>query len=107
MSDRVLKKIKQAAQRDNKKRLDLRYLRSMAFLTKKGALKSNRDFSKWYAGKLYLADALWAGKHLEPRILEVLPAMKLRFPKEVVLINAPKAFLDAVDALKKKRDKWA
>lgn len=100
MNKKILDNIKKAAERDKRKRRDPRYLRAMAFLTKKGALKANRDFTKWYRGKLNVKDALWAGKHLEPRILEVLPAIALRLPKEVLLTDAPVTLLKAIAALK-------
>lgn len=104
MKNKILDKIKKAAEQDQKKRLDARFLRTMAFLTRKGALKANRNYDDWYEGKLFLKDAVWAGKNLEPRILEVLPAMALRLPKEIVLTDAPKIFLNALEALKTKKE---
>src|SRR5688572_24526243 len=74
----ILKKIKQAARRDRKKRLDPRYIRTMAFLTAKGFLFANRRFPQWPNLRLQIDDAIWAGKNVEPRILEVLPAAVLR-----------------------------
>ena len=100
MQNKILEKIKKAAELDKQKRLDARFLKTMAFLTRKGALKANRNYDEWYVGKLYFKDAVWAGKNLEPRILEVLPAMALRLPKEIVLKGAPKTFLKALEALK-------
>ncbi|MCB0393146.1 MAG: hypothetical protein KDD25_01225 [Bdellovibrionales bacterium] len=100
MNKNLLEKVKRAAERDKVKRRDPRFLRAMAFLTRKGILRANRDYQQWYFGKLHLKDALWAGKNLEPRILEVLPAIAVRLPKEVVYTDAPPAFLKAIEALK-------
>lgn len=100
MKDILVEKIKKAAKQDKIKRKDPRFLRTMAFLTKKGALKANRDYDRWYRGKLFLRDALWTGEHVEPRVLEVLPAMALRLPKEVIYTKAPDAFLMALEALR-------
>lgn len=80
----LIKKIHLAAQRDEKKRLDPRYNRVMAFFIKKGFLKANNAFGKNYVGKLRLEDTLWVGAHLEPRVLEVLPAAVARFPKAFI-----------------------
>lgn len=77
----IIEKIKKAAEKDARKRKDLRYKRAMAFLTKKGLLKANMDFEKYYVAKLQIADLIWAGKNVEPRILEVLPAAAVRLPK--------------------------
>lgn len=94
-----LNKIKLAAKNDAKLRKDPRYLRAMGFLTRKGFLKANRDFSDFNVGKLFIEDALWAGKKLEPRILEVLPATIARLPHEIVLNKELKALTQAVNAI--------
>lgn len=96
----IIKEIKKAAENDKKKRKDIRYLRAMAWFVKKGFLKTNQDFTKWNLGKLCVQDAIWAGKHLEPRILEVLPAAMVRLPKEFVRNQKePKALNEAIQAL--------
>lgn len=102
----LLKKIKAAAASDQIKRKDPRYLRAMAFLTKKGFLRANKSFENWYVGKLFVGDAIWAGKHLEPRILEVLPAAVIRLPKEIKLDDkVPDELHKAVKALEDKKGK--
>jgi hypothetical protein len=96
----LIKKIKQAAIRDQKKRRDPRYLRAMGFFTKKGFLRANQDFTPWQKGKLFVQDAIWAGLNLEPRILEVLPAAIARLPKEIVASDKiHKDLIDAVTSL--------
>ncbi len=87
MKNAILENIKIAAARDEKRRKDQRYLRVMGFLTRKGFLTANKDFEKFKHGKLHVADAIWAGKNLEPRILEVLPVTVARLPKEVVICD--------------------
>jgi hypothetical protein len=76
-----LKEFKKAAKRDQDLRKDPRYLRTMAFLTTKGFLFANTKFPYIPNVRLQVDDAIWAGRNLEPRILEVLPAAVLRLPK--------------------------
>lgn len=83
----ILEKIKKAAQADARKRQDMRYKRAMAFLIKKGFLKANENFESFYFAKLDVQDLIWAGKNVEPRILEVLPAVVARLPKAVRFMN--------------------
>ncbi len=82
--EKLIKKIHLAAQRDEQKRLDPRYGRVMAFFIKKGFLKANKLFAKNYVARMRLEDAIWVGTHLEPRVLEVLPAAVARFPKAFI-----------------------
>jgi len=104
MKKLLVEKIRKQAELDSLKRKDPRFLRTMEFLVRKGFLKANRNYEKWNSGKLYLRDALWAGENVEPRVLEVLPAVAVRLPKEVNLNGAPKVFFDAFEALKKNQN---
>jgi len=69
-----IKKIKKLAQQDEKRRLDPRYLKVMGFLAAKGFLYINKKILLNPNGHINLTDAIWAGRFVEPRILEVLPA---------------------------------
>ena len=77
----LIKKITHLAQQDQKRRLDPRYLKVMGFLVAKGFLYSNRKIPLNPNEHIYLQDAIWAGRFVEPRILEVLPAAYERFKK--------------------------
>jgi len=77
----LIKKIKRLAQRDKKHRLDPRYLKVMGFLVAKGFLHTNNKILLNPNGHITLRDAIWAGRVVEPRILEVLPAAYERFKK--------------------------
>ena len=57
---------------------DRRFRESMGFLVAKGFLKTNFPVPLLPNKRLRLEDVLWAGTHVEPRILEVLPAAVLR-----------------------------
>lgn len=83
----ILEKIRKAAKEDERKRKDIRHRRAMAFLIKKGFLKANTDFEKYYHARVNLKDFIWAGKNVEPRILEVLPAAIARLPKAFMNVN--------------------
>ena len=77
----MLKKIDKLAQLDKKRRTDPRYLKIMGFLVAKGFLYSNKKIPLKPNEHIYLKDAVWAGRFVEPRILEVLPAAYERFNK--------------------------
>ena len=79
--DELLKRIKQKANRDARKRLDPRFRRTMGFLVAKGFLQTNFEVQKLPNQRLRIEDAIWAGRNVEPRILEVLPAAVLRLEK--------------------------
>ena len=82
MNKRVyIKKIKEIAQQDKRRRLDSRYLKVMGFLVAKGFLYINKKIHLNPNGHINLKDAIWAGRFVEPRILEVLPAAYERFKR--------------------------
>jgi hypothetical protein len=94
MNKDIIDKIKQAAKRDVKKRRDPRYLQTMTFLTRKGLLKTNQNFDV-HRPRIDANDAVWAGVHVEPRIIEVLPAAILHFPKTFTGLDAlPKTLIE-------------
>lgn len=76
--DELLKKIAAKAKRDARNRRDRRFLDTMGFLAAKGLLEANYALPRQPNRRLLLEDVLWAGKEVEPRILEVLPAAVLR-----------------------------
>lgn len=76
-----LKRIVRGAKRDQINRRDPRYLETMGFLVAKGFLKTHQDLPLRPNKKILLADAIWAGMNVEPRILEVLPAAVVRLPR--------------------------
>ena len=77
----LIKKIKELAQQDKQRRLDPRYLKVMGFLVAKGFLYTNKKIPPYPKEHINLKDAIWAGRFVEPRILEVLPAAYERFKK--------------------------
>lgn len=80
----LIKKIKQRAEDDKLKRKDIRFLKTMGFLVSKGFLKVNYNIPNLPNMRLHIEDAIWAGKNIEPRILEVLPAAVLRLKPNIV-----------------------
>lgn len=77
----VIEKINKLAQQDKKRRIDPRYLKVMGFLVAKGFLYTNENIPRFPNEHINLKDAIWAGRFVEPRILEVLPAAYERFKK--------------------------
>jgi hypothetical protein len=80
----LIEQIKKAALIDNKNRKDIRYKKAMAFLVRKGFLKTNSNFENYYQARIRIKDLIWAGLNVEPRILEVLPAAAARLPKAFI-----------------------
>jgi hypothetical protein len=81
VNKKVLKRIIELAKKDAKNRLDFRFIDVMSFLTSKGFLKTNLNIPLRPNKRININDAIWAGKNVEPRILEVLPAAVLRLEK--------------------------
>ena len=79
--EELIEKIIKLAQRDKQRRIDQRYLKVMGFLVAKGFLYSNKEIPLSPNEYINLKDAVWAGRFVEPRILEVLPAAYERFKK--------------------------
>jgi hypothetical protein len=77
----LIENINQIAQQDKQRRLDPRYLKVMGFLVAKGFLHTNTKVPLNPNEYINLKDAVWAGRFVEPRILEVLPAAYERFKK--------------------------
>jgi hypothetical protein len=74
----LLEKIRKRALQDEKNRTDHRFLDTMGLLVAKGLLRTNMPIALCPNKRLRIDDAIWAGQHVEPRILEVLPAAVLR-----------------------------
>ena len=101
---KILQKIKSSAAKDSKNRADLRYKRAIAFLVKKGFLKKNESFLNYYQARNRVADFIWAGQNVEPRILEVLPAAAARLPRAFIFLNSQDetVLLNVINQLKMK-----
>jgi hypothetical protein len=76
----------------------------MGFLTAKGFLQTNLKVPLTPNKRIRVEDALWAGKNVEPRILEVLPAAVLRLGKHFEIDPARHGDLIAVVEQLRKRD---
>jgi hypothetical protein len=74
----ILQQIRKRARADERNRKDPRFLETLGFLVAKGLLKTNVPVRLRPNKRLRVDDAVWAGQHVEPRILEVLPAAILR-----------------------------
>lgn len=89
-------KIKAKAEQNKLNRRDLRFKKAMGIFKAKGLLQTNLDIPARTGAKIDLKDALWAGRNVEPRILEVLPAAIIHHRASFLgLENIPKE-LDGV-----------
>jgi len=77
----IIEKINKLAQQDKQRRQDPRYLKIMGFLVAKGFLHTNLKIPLNPNAHINLEDAVWAGRFVEPRVIEVLPAAYERFKK--------------------------
>ncbi len=82
----LIKKAQKKMIRIKKQRRDLRYIKTLGKLRREGLLDV-RDVAE-YRCQVFLNEALWAAK-LEPRILELLPALLARRPKVFVCLDVP------------------
>ena len=82
-----LKKIKKQAKINERNRKDLRFLKAMNLLKAKGLLDTNLPIKEVTGMKCDLQDVIWAGKNVEPRILEVLPAAILHYRSNFLGLN--------------------
>ena len=73
-------KAKELAQDHTKLREDQRFKKVLGFFVAKGLLFT-KAVEPQPTVKLDVADVLWVGEHIEPRVFEVLPAALLHFPK--------------------------
>lgn len=98
---KMLDAFKKKAERLAKHRKDPRFKKVMGFLKAKGLLDTNLQILATPSIRLNIQDALWAGKNIEPRILEVLPAAVLRFNKNwIELDNAPHDFHEVMKCIR-------
>jgi hypothetical protein len=101
----LLKKIRARAKQDEKNRNDPRFLKTVGFLSAKGFLHANYSVPNLPNIRIDVEDALWAGRNVEPRILEVLPAaiarLRAHFHWDPI---KHKALLQVVDDLAKRRE---
>jgi hypothetical protein len=77
----LIKRIRESAKHTKKLREDPRYKQVMGFLVQMGFLNTNQKLQAIGHRKIPVRDAIWAGKNIEPRILEVLPAAFARLER--------------------------
>ena len=74
-----IKRVKEKAEQNKLNRKDVRFKKAIAFLKGKGLLDTNLPIKAGTGTKVELRDIIWAGRMVEPRILEVLPAAILHY----------------------------
>lgn len=73
----------------------------LGFFTAKGFLISPH-VSPQPQVKIKIEDVLWVGEHVEPRVVEVLPAAIIHYPRSFLsLSQLPQGLRDVIAALKK------
>lgn len=107
-----VKKIIQKAQRESKEleklRLDKRYKDVIGRFIQEGLIEINSvNNIKKNSYKLFLEDVLWVGENLEPRVLELLPAVLIKKPSLIHKTDLPEDLNEALISLKKNNIKGA
>lgn len=98
-------RIRQKAAQNEANRKDVRFKKTIAFLKGKGLLHTNLPIAGGTSIRLNIEDVLWAGRNVEPRILEVLPAAILHFPKNFLnLDKLPDGFATIVKNIRANKD---
>lgn len=90
---------KKRARRDARGREDARYQSAMGVFIGAGLLDTNAEITA-RRGPVELSDVLWAGQ-LEPRLLELLPAVLIKRPALLRCQELPPDLQSVVHALKK------
>lgn len=82
---------------------DMRTQRVLGFLMAKGLLVGE-DIPLCGDVKLDIEDALWVGAKVEPRVLEVLPAALIHFPKTFMRkAHMPKDLSEVIEAIRARK----
>lgn len=97
--EQVIKKAKREQASFKKLLNDLRYIKVMGFFCAKKLLLA--DVKPMPNVKIDVADVLWVADKIEPRVLEVLPAALIRFPKTFLRAdNLPEQLIQIVRTIK-------
>ena len=105
-TNEFLKKIRTKAKQNKRNRADLRFRKAIALFKAKGLLKTNLEIPPATGMRLDLRDALWAGRNVEPRILEVLPAALLHHRANFLgLQHIPQELEEVLQAIRLNADK--
>ena len=93
---------KKRAKRLKQLRKDPRYSKVIGRLRKEGLIDANVPKNN---RKFYLEEALWVGENIEPRVIELLPAIVLKKPSLFVIKDFPQPLAEAANKLKRGANK--
>ena len=96
----IIEKAELLSAQHAKHRTDARTTRVLGFLKSKGLLLVDWVVER-PSIKFDVVDALWVAEKVEPRVLELLPAVLLHFPRTVInLEKLPQELSEVIKALK-------
>ena len=95
---KIINKAKRKAKKLKKLREDQRYINVMGRLKFEGLLDIKNMVPRNY--KLHLDDVLWVGDKIEPRVLELLPAILLKKPGMIYQQELPEDLRQAKNDLR-------
>ncbi len=82
----LIKRAKQKSKALKKKKKDARFIKTLGKLKKEGFIDTNEVHE--FSGMVFLNDAIWAST-IEPRILELLPAIIVKKPGVFSYLKLP------------------
>lgn len=94
----LIEKIKAKQEMDDKQKLAPFFLHTIAWFQYLGLLRHNQIPAKRF--KITLEDALRAGK-LEPRVLELLPAVMIEIPDAIEFQRVPSDLREVINAIQR------
>ncbi|MGZ3723322.1 MAG: hypothetical protein ACXVA9_10345 [Bdellovibrionales bacterium] len=102
-NETLIAKAKAKAKRLAKLRRDPRYQTVMGRLVQDGLLDMRNV--RRNKRKLWIDDMLWVGREIEPRVLQLMPAIALKRPGMLMTRDFPAALRAAMNDIKYGRDK--
>lgn len=98
----LIQKAQAVLKRDQKRKTDPRYIRTIGLLSGKGMLLAP-NVSLAPSAKVAVSDAYWVATHIEPRVWEILPAAVLHFPRSFIGAHAFPELMEVVSQLKREQ----
>jgi hypothetical protein len=101
----LIRKIKRKAKLNEQRRADVRFKKTMALLTAKRLLRTTLPIAPVAGMRVHIDDALWAGRNVEPRIIEVLPAAILHYRTNFLgLDKMPNDFAEVLRCIRQNQE---
>jgi hypothetical protein len=103
--NKLINEFKKRAKLIELNRKDQRFIKVIALFKAKSLLDTTLNIKPKPRNRVKIKDVLWAARNVEPRIIEVLPAAILHFPKNFIEMNqAPELLLRIIKCIEANLD---